>query len=140
MIVAIASGKGGTGKTTFCAALASVWPTPLAAADLDVEAPNLHLFLEPDIDAVREARIEVPKADPERCTGCGDCARACQFRAIAVFGSFPAVFPDLCHGCGGCFAVCPTGALAPHYRVLGTVEQGRAGDSPFLMGRLRIGE
>lgn len=140
MIVAIASGKGGTGKTLLTAALATAWPDPLAVADLDVEAPNLHLLLEPDIDTVNEARLEVPEADPERCDGCGKCADLCQFRAIAVFGTFPAVFPELCHGCGGCLMVCPTGALKPGFRMLGDVCQGHAGEIRFLMGRLRIGE
>ncbi|NLF32126.1 MAG: 4Fe-4S binding protein, partial [Planctomycetes bacterium] len=79
-------------------------------------------------------------ADPARCTGCGACVALCQYKAIALFGDFPTVFPEMCHGCGGCLAVCPTGALTPGWRVLGDIEEGRAGDAGFLMGRLRIGE
>jgi len=140
MIIAIASGKGGTGKTTLTAALARAWPAPPAVADLDVEAPNLHLLLDPILEGRAESRLAVPQADPERCNGCGACARMCQFRAIAVFGTYPSVFPEMCHGCGGCFAVCTTGALSPATRVLGEIRQGQAGDIDFLMGDLRIGE
>ena len=140
MIIAIASGKGGTGKTTVTAALAQVWPHRVLAVDLDVEAPNLHLFLHPRLADSEDARLEVPVADPALCTGCGACAALCQYKAIAVFGDFPTVFPDMCHGCGGCLAVCPTGALTPGFRVLGDIQEGRAGDIEFLMGRLRIGE
>lgn len=140
MIIAIASGKGGTGKTTLTAALAQSWPKPLAVADLDVEAPNLHLLLDPRIEEVSEAVLTVPQADPERCNGCGACARLCQFRAIAVFGTYPSVFPEMCHGCGGCLAICTTGALMPDTRALGEIRRGRAGKIDFFMGDLRIGE
>ncbi len=140
MIVAIASGKGGTGKTTLTAALAHAWPQPPVVADLDVEAPNLHLLLAPEIEHVTESRLAIPRAEPERCNVCGACARLCQFRAIAVFGTFPTVFPDMCHGCGGCLAVCTTGALIPDTRVLGEIARGRVGEIDFLRGRLRIGE
>jgi len=140
MIAAIASGKGGTGKTLVTAALAEVWPRPVVAVDLDVEAPNLHLFLHPRLKPPETATIEVPVADPARCTACGACVELCQYKAIALFGDFPTVFADMCHGCGGCLAVCPTGALTPGSRVLGEIQEGRAGAVGFLMGRLRIGE
>ncbi|MBE0531723.1 MAG: ATP-binding protein [Rhodospirillales bacterium] len=140
MIVAIASGKGGTGKTLVTAALAEVWPAPVVAVDLDVEAPNLHLFLHPRLSPPEDATLEVPVADPARCTACGACVELCQFKAIALFGDFPTVFPDMCHGCGGCLKVCPAGALTPGSRVLGEIVDGRAGAIGFLMGRLRIGE
>lgn len=140
MIIAIASGKGGTGKTTVTAALAQVWPRPVMAIDLDVEAPNLHLFLHPRLADPEDVTLEVPVANPALCNGCGACASLCQYKAIALFGDFPTVFPNMCHGCGGCLAVCPTGALTPEFRVLGDIQEGRAGDVEFLMGRLRIGE
>ncbi|MDX9860272.1 MAG: ATP-binding protein [Rhodospirillales bacterium] len=140
MIIAIASGKGGTGKTLVTAALATIWPRPVVAIDLDVEAPNLHLFLHPRLSPPEVATIEVPVADPARCSGCGACAELCQFKAVALFGDFPTVFPDMCHGCGGCIAVCPTGALRPGSRALGEIQDGRAGSIGFLMGRMRIGE
>ena len=140
MIVAIASGKGGTGKTTVTAALASVWGDPLVAVDLDVEEPNLHLFLKPEIAEDIPAFMEVPVADEAKCTFCRACAELCQFKAIAVMGRVLLTFPEMCHGCGGCLAVCPEGALSPGRRELGHVLQGRSGPTRFLMGRLRGGE
>lgn len=140
MIYAIASGKGGTGKTTVTASLAAVWDRPVTAVDLDVEEPNLHLFLRPEMDRVDEAAMEVPVCDAERCTRCGQCAAFCQYKALSVMGETLLVFPEMCHGCGGCLALCPEGALSPGRRVLGEVLSGRAGGAAFLMGRLRVGE
>lgn len=141
MIVAVASGKGGTGKTTIAAGLTRIWTGPRVAVDLDVEAPNLHLFLKPQIEREEVAALTVPVAVPERCDGCGACRSLCAFRAIAVFGDFPTVFPELCHGCGGCLDACPRGALRPGSRELGHILQGTAGQGiRFLMGRSRIGE
>ena len=141
MIIAVASGKGGTGKTTVAAALARVWNGTRIAVDMDVEAPNLHLFLRPRIEGMVDAGLEVPVADPALCDGCGACSAICAFKAIAVFGSFPAVFPEMCHGCGGCLAVCPNGALKAGTRVLGEVAWGAVdADTAFVMGRSRIGE
>jgi MinD superfamily P-loop ATPase len=140
VIVAIASGKGGTGKTTVAASLVYVWKRPVMAVDLDVEAPNLHLFLRPEIGGGKTARLEVPEVDGSLCTGCGACADICQFKAVTLLGDFPLVFPEMCHGCGGCMAVCGTGALRPGFRDLGDVTWGTAGNAMFLMGRLRIGE
>lgn len=141
MRIAIASGKGGAGKTTLTASLHRVWPRPHALADADVEAPNLHLFLHP----VRERAVEVALATPaavlESCTRCGKCRDICRFGAIARFGQKIVLFPDMCHGCGGCFAVCPAAALAEGQRALGVVEQGRLADgTPYLSGATRIGE
>ncbi len=142
MIVAVASGKGGTGKTTVASCLAWVWKGPVLAVDLDVEEPNLHLFLRPRFDGRRTATLEVPIAEETRCTFCGACADLCQFKAITVLGSVLLTFPEMCHGCGGCIAVCPQGALAPGSRELGEVLWGRAdgGRIGFCMGRLRVGE
>lgn len=140
MKLAIASGKGGTGKTTVSAALASVWPQKRIAMDLDVEAPNLHLFLKPEITGRRKAVMEVPKVDLEKCTYCGECAKICQFKAISVMGEIILTFPEMCHGCGGCFDICPEDAVGTDDRELGEILWGRTGDLEFLMGRLRIGE
>ncbi len=144
MIAAIASGKGGTGKTTVSASLASVWAEacgrPVLAVDLDVEEPNLHLFLRPRIETVRPACLEVPVVDAVACTGCGQCHDLCQFGAVAVLGDTATVFADMCHGCGGCLAVCPAGAIFPGARELGRIEEGAAGAIGFLSGRLRVGE
>lgn len=140
MIVAVASGKGGTGKTTVAASLAAVWSQPPAAVDLDVEEPNLHLFLNPTIVGRQSAELQVPEIVTSRCTHCGACSQLCQFKAIAVMGEVALSFPEMCHGCGGCFRVCPEKALRPASRELGEVSWGSGGGALFLMGRLRVGE
>ena len=142
MRIAIASGKGGAGKTTVTASLASVWDRPFIAVDADVEAPNLHLFLPPAVESSETVGLEVPVLDPERCTMCGACRAICRYKAIAQFASRLTLVPDMCHGCGGCFAVCPTQALTPGSRELGVLDAGTVleGRGRFLMGRSRIGE
>lgn len=140
MIVSVASGKGGTGKTTVTASLASTWKKPLVAVDLDVEEPNLHLFLSPNVEESETAHLEVPVVDESKCTFCGACSDLCQFKAIAVMGKLILTFPEMCHGCGGCIEVCPEKAISPGKRELGEISRGRAGEADFLMGRLRIGE
>ena len=148
MILAIASGKGGTGKTTLAAALARVWGGSCLAVDMDVEAPNLDLFLKATDAGRRRAMIEVPVvAHPEACNGCGACGRFCAFKGILAFGDFPVAFPELCHGCGGCFEACRRGVLARGERKLGVIRWGTAQSAPgagdglaMLEGRLRVGE
>ncbi len=144
MIAAIASGKGGTGKTTVAAALASVWAEacgrPVYAVDLDVEEPNLHLFLRPVVARTQTASLEIPVIDENVCTRCGECRSLCQFGAITILGDTPMVFAEMCHGCGGCMAVCPVQAITPGSRELGRIEEGTAGAVAFLNGRLRVGE
>jgi MinD superfamily P-loop ATPase len=140
MMVAVASGKGGTGKTTVSASLATVWKQPVIAVDLDVEEPNLHLFLNPRFLGQEKAYIQVPAADESKCNHCRACAELCQFKAITVLGAALLVFTEMCHGCGGCLAVCPTGALSPHHRELGEILWGRSDGARFLMGRSRVGE
>ncbi|MBU1230580.1 MAG: ATP-binding protein [Proteobacteria bacterium] len=150
MIYAIASGKGGTGKTTVTASLAALWDRPVIAVDLDVEEPNLHLFLHPELTSEESACMEIPVLDAARCTLCGECAAFCQFKALSVMGKTLLLFPEMCHGCGGCLALCPEKALSPGGRELGQIvsghfrtdhsSSGRAQDAGFLMGRLRVGE
>lgn len=140
MKLAVASGKGGTGKTTVSASLVSVWKNPVIAVDLDVEEPNLHLFLRPEITGRRIAGLEVPVFDASKCTYCGKCGELCQFKAISLMGEVLLTFPEMCHGCGGCIAICPEKALSPGIRELGEMEWGSAGNAGFLMGRLRVGE
>jgi len=140
MRLAIASGKGGTGKTTVSAALVSLWARPVVAVDLDVEEPNLHLFLKPEIEGRQQALLEVPVVDETKCTRCGLCAELCQFKAISLLGDIVLTFPEMCHGCGACLAVCPEGALSVGWRELGEIRWGRAGKADFMMGVLRIGE
>jgi MinD superfamily P-loop ATPase len=141
MIVSVASGKGGTGKTTVTASLAVAWPRPLMAVDLDVEEPNLHLFLKPEISQTEVVTLEVPDVDESKCTFCRKCAELCQFKAIAVMGKAIMTFPEMCHGCGGCMAICPEGAIGTTTRELGVMERGLArGAVPCITGRLRVGE
>lgn len=138
--LAVASGKGGTGKTTVSASLVRVWSAPLVAVDMDVEEPNLHLFLQPKIVGRELASMEVPQLNESRCDACGACTDLCQFKAISLVGKLPLIFTDMCHGCGGCLAICPQQALSPSQRELGEVIWGHAGQASFLMGRLRVGE
>jgi MinD superfamily P-loop ATPase len=140
MIVAVASGKGGTGKTTVSASLASIWPSPVTAVDLDVEEPNLHLFLNPVIREEKASYIEIPAIDEDRCTRCRACTDICQFKAIGIFGEVMMTFPEMCHGCGACWTVCPENAITPDQRELGRILSGRAGSIDFVMGRLRVSE
>jgi MinD superfamily P-loop ATPase len=140
MRLAIASGKGGTGKTTVAAALVSLWTQPVIAVDLDVEEPNLHLFLKPEIWDRQQAFLEVPVVNETKCTRCGLCSDLCQFKAISLLGDIVLTFPEMCHGCGGCLAVCPEGALSTGSRILGEIKWGRADNAGFIMGELRVGE
>lgn len=140
MILAVASGKGGTGKTTVAASLAAVWPSPVVAVDLDVEAPNLHLFLNPAISDQAPSYIEIPEIDEDRCTRCRACTDICQFKAIGIFGDVMMTFPEMCHGCGACWTICPEAAITPGKRELGQILSGRTGQTKFIMGRLRVGE
>jgi MinD superfamily P-loop ATPase len=117
-----------------------VWNRPVIAVDLDVEEPNLHLFLKPEITGQEKAYIEVPVADESKCTYCRACAELCQFKAISVLGNVLLIFTDMCHGCGGCLAICPERALSPGQRELGEILWGQVDGTRFLMGRSRVGE
>jgi MinD superfamily P-loop ATPase len=140
MIIAVASGKGGTGKTTIAVGLALAAEEEVRLLDGDVEEPNAHLFLKPDIRYRETLGVPVPKVDPEKCTGCGRCAEFCRFNAIAALKSGAMVFAELCHGCGGCAIVCPSGAISETSREVGVLETGNAGAIAFVHGRLRVGE
>lgn len=143
MIVAIASGKGGTGKTTVATNLAQVavdQGLKVSYLDYDVEEPNGHIFLKPKLTQKISVSVPVPVVDEDKCTACGKCKEICQYGAIAVLGKTVITFPNLCHGCGGCTLVCPTGAITEAGREVGIVEEGTAGDIRFVHGRLRIGE
>ncbi len=142
MNLAIASGKGGTGKTTVAVNLVCALADAGYEAqylDCDVEEPNGHIFLKPEIETTETAGIPVPVVDESKCTGCRRCAEACQFHAIAVLEK-PLVFAELCHGCGGCALACPTGAIREQDRSIGVVECGHAEGARFAQGRLRVGE
>ncbi len=140
MIISIASGKGGTGKTTVATNLAWSVGGQIRLLDCDVEEPNAHLFIKPEYDTVEDFNVAVPEVDTDKCTYCGQCAEICQFKAIAVLPDTILTFPELCHSCGGCFEVCPEDALSRGERNIGVVEKGNLGDIRFVHGRLRIGE
>lgn len=143
MRVAIASGKGGTGKTTVAAnlaALAARAGLSVAYVDCDVEEPNGHLFLQPRLLPAQLVHKLVPEVLADRCATCGECARFCRFNAIACFGRRTVVYPELCHACGGCLLVCPEGALRESQLEIGSLQHGRAGSLRFVQGCLRVGE
>jgi MinD superfamily P-loop ATPase len=140
LILAVASGKGGTGKTTVSASLALSWGGPVCAVDLDVEEPNLNLLLHAEEQGQETAYMEVPRADESLCTACGACADICQFKAVSLLGEVLLTFPEMCHGCGGCLEVCPTGALAPGRRELGRIHWGAADEARWYQGELRVSE
>lgn len=139
---AIASGKGGTGKTTVSVHLARLLAEQGAQVqylDCDVEEPNGHLFLKPEIERTEDATVPVPVIDATRCIACGKCAEVCEFNAIATLKT-AMVFAELCHGCGGCALACPVGAIQEQPRSIGVVETGRSGAIEFVQGRLNVGE
>lgn len=140
MIIAIASGKGGTGKTTVAVNLAVALERPVRLLDCDVEEPNCHVFLAPGVDSSEPVGVPVPVVDEARCTACGACAEICQYNAIVSLKTKPLVFPELCHGCGGCALVCPEGAITEEAREVGVIETGPAGEVAFVQGRLNVGE
>jgi MinD superfamily P-loop ATPase len=140
MIFSVASGKGGTGKTTVATNLAAVMDSDVQLLDCDVEEPNAHLFLRPRFVNTETVYTPVPTVDEKKCTLCGKCAEICRFRAIVVIGETVLPFPELCHSCGGCQTVCPERAIREVGRELGVVEKGRMNGITFIHGRLRVGE
>lgn len=140
MTIAVASGKGGTGKTTVAANLAVSSQDSVKLIDCDVEEPNCHIFINPLIESRIDVGVPVPHADPQKCNTCGECGRVCQYNAIVSLKTQPLVFPELCHGCGGCALICPTGAITEVDRSIGVVEEGTRGDLLFCQGILNVGE
>jgi MinD superfamily P-loop ATPase len=140
MIIAVASGKGGTGKTTISANLALCLREPVSLLDCDVEEPNCHLFLNPEIHRRERVNLPFPVVDETLCNGCGECSRMCQYNAIVALKTKPLVFPALCHGCGGCAKVCPVNAISEGIREIGTIETGTGRHVRFVQGRLDVGQ
>ena len=144
MIVAVASGKGGTGKTTIATSLARALvdlDQEVSFLDCDVEAPNAHLFLQPEFEHTKNVDLLIPQVDIERCTACGRCAEICQYHAIVVLGQKTLVFPELCHGCGSCTLECPEKAISEIPEKLGVLEAGTTPNGiQFARGLLDVGE
>jgi len=152
VIVAVASGKGGTGKTTVAVSLAvalacqSDWGQVdhdglrVRLVDCDVEEPNAHLFLKPEIQWRQDVGVLTPVVDEDRCTHCRRCVEVCAFHAIAVIAEKVLVFAELCHGCGSCAFNCPENAIREELRVTGVIEKGSAGKIDFAHGVLNVGE
>lgn len=140
MIVSVASGKGGTGKTTVSTNLVAAHGEDIVYLDCDVEEPNGHIFLKPSINASYVVHTLIPQVDHDSCDLCGKCSDICRFSAITQVGRTVLVFPELCHSCGGCMEVCPQNAVSDGKREIGKVEIGLSDKVHFHHGVLRIGE
>lgn len=143
--ISVAAGKGGTGKTLVATSLAislnREYPTDVQILDCDVEEPNAHLLLQPDLTSEEPVFVKVPEVDMDTCTRCGQCAKVCQFSAIAVIRDAVLTFYDLCAGCGACSYICPVDAIQEINRQVGTVETGTVrGDIEFVTGTLNVGD
>ena len=140
MIISIASGKGGTGKTTIATNLAVALAPKVKLLDCDVEEPNDHIFIQPQITHTEEVSLNVPQVDMGKCSLCGRCQEICQFKAIVVVGKSVLTFHELCHSCGGCLEVCPEGAITEVDRAMGVFERGTKDGLQFAYGNLYVGQ
>jgi len=142
MIISIASGKGGTGKTLVATSLALSLKeeNKVQLLDCDVEEPNDHIFIKPDFGYQEKVSIPIPRVDKAKCTYCGKCAEVCAYNAIAVIKENVLVFPELCHGCGACSYLCPEAAISEEDREIGIVEIGSSQGIDFVHGKLNVGE
>jgi len=143
MRIAIASGKGGTGKSTvstnFAYLLSEIYDD-VAIIDCDVEEPNCHIFLKPVVEKTETSYLSVPEINRGLCNGCGKCTDICQFNSLALVKNKVIVFPELCHSCGGCWLICPVNAIFQGKREIGIIEKGISEKLHFIQGKLRIGE
>jgi len=142
MIISVASGKGGTGKTLVATSLALslIDNYKVQLLDCDVEEPNANILLHLALNQSQPVYIPIPKVDETKCTYCGKCAEVCAYNAIAVLKEKVLVFPELCHGCGACSYLCPESAITEEGREVGVVERGSLGNLELIEGRLAIGE
>jgi len=140
MIISIASGKGGTGKTTIATNLAVALGSDVNLLDCDVEEPNDHIFIQPKITHTEKVSLKVPQVNMNKCSLCGKCQEICQFQAIVVVGTTVLTFPELCHSCGGCMEVCPENAITEIDREMGIFESGSRDGLEFAYGRIFVGQ
>ncbi len=143
MKIAVASGKGGTGKTTIATNLAKVLgdsDSKVQYLDCDVEEPNGSIFLRTKIDKTEPITVGVPDVDLDKCTACGKCGQLCQYKAISCIKDTVITFENLCHSCQGCMAVCPANAITEKQLEVGLVTIGKSAGVEFIEGRLRVGD
>ena len=143
MKIAVASGKGGTGKSTVSTNLAyflSKIYKDVALLDCDVEEPNCHIFMKPNFNYETKVFVPVPIINEKKCIACGQCSEVCQYNALAFVKGKVLIFKELCHGCGSCKLICPVGAISEDGREVGVVEAGFAQGFNFIHGKSRIGE
>lgn len=140
MIISIASGKGGTGKTLVATSLALSLEEQVQLLDCDVEEPNAHVFLKPNFTKRETVYVLIPRVDEEKCTHCGECSEVCAYNAIAAMKKKVLVFPELCHGCGACSYLCPEEAISEVGKEVGVVEIGHSNSIQFAHGKLNVGE
>ncbi|MCK4532717.1 ATP-binding protein [bacterium] len=140
MIISVASGKGGTGKTLVSTSLALSMENNVQLLDCDVEEPNAHIFIKAEIKNKYPAFIPIPQIDKEKCNFCGKCAEVCVYNAIAVLKQDVLVFKELCHGCGACSFLCPQKAIREINKEIGVVNKGNFKAIEFIEGKLNIGE
>lgn len=139
MILSVASGKGGTGKTSVAVNIA-ISAGNVQLLDCDVEEPNAHLLLHPEIVGEEPVYTLIPSLDERLCDHCGKCSNFCQYNAIFATHEKVLIFPELCHGCGGCILVCPKGAIKEGKHRIGTLKRGYKGDLELVYGELEVGE
>jgi MinD superfamily P-loop ATPase len=140
VIISVASGKGGTGKTLVATSLALSLKEQVQLLDCDVEEPNAHVFLKPNFTKRESVYVPIPRVDEEKCTHCGKCAEVCAYNAIAAMKKKVLVFPELCHGCGACSYLCPEDAISEVGKEVGIVEIGHSDSVEFAHGKLNVGE
>ncbi len=138
MVISVASGKGGTGKTTIAVNLALALPNT-QYLDCDVEEPNGHIFLKPDIRKRISVTLPYPRVNYDKCDFCGDCAEICEYGAIAVVKNQVLIFDDLCHSCGSCVMLCPQKAIYEVPQEIGVIEIGEGKGVSFAHGILKLG-
>ncbi len=138
LIISVASGKGGTGKTTIAVNLA-LSLSNVQLIDCDVEEPDCHIFIKPVIESRHTIFIPVPVVNQNKCDGCGRCQEVCLYNAIAVVNKEVIIFPELCHGCGSCTYFCPHKAIEEEKKEIGIVEIGKSGETQFVHGKLNVG-